>query len=345
MTRSRTRIIIGLGIGGIALLFTAGATGILYSEQSLPTLPSVNDDTAAYRAVWDRYADEHGIEAAYEMFKEYNAQAPADERHFAAHVIGDVIYEHVDLDGVAVCDPSFGYGCFHGFFGVVLAAEGADVISELDDVCVSRFGEGGTGCQHGIGHGILEFVGYNRIDEALRLCDETTQYAPTLGCMSGVFMEYYNPLVARDGVFRNEVRPLDRSDPHGVCNEVDPKYQPSCYFELAAWWNANVTGDYEQMGAWCSDVADPGNRALCTVGIGNAIAVRNNYDAGAAVAHCDDAMPDALDPWCRAGGYWALYANPAHRANAPEMCDGLDTSEQKTCRTFGRLDTLTSDTL
>jgi len=325
----------------IAIAAAVLAGVYIFTVTAAKQVPPI-DDAGAYRAYWSEYAKRHGSAAAYEAFKNENATAPEEDRHRAAHVIGDVLYERESVRGIAICDQSFGFGCFHGLFSAAFAEERADeLVRRLDDACLERFGVGGTGCQHGIGHGILEYLGYERLHDALALCDETARISPFLGCVSGVFMEYSNPLVSDPAAntFETRPRPFDAAAPYGPCGAVPEPYRLSCYFELAPWWSAHMTGKYGEMGAFCAKLPREEDRRACTIGIGSHIAVKKEFDIENAGRACDALGGTTRRVWCRAGAAWAVHAeSKADEARAPELCTPLSTKEREECLSLYRLD-------
>ena len=322
----------------ISILFIVLASFFIFSKQKeLADIP-FDVGTKAYRDFWINRVSSVGAHDAYEEFKHINALSDAGSQHLASHVIGNVLYEKEGANGVTVCDASFGFGCFHGFFGVALASEGVSAIKELDEACVDRFGELGTGCTHGIGHGILEYYGHERIHDALAICDDTTQLVSILGCTSGVFMEYNTPLFeTEDGGLVTLPREFDSLNAYGPCGSVSEKYKQSCYFELGSWWELSLGKDWEKMEALCSALSNTENFKFCMLGVGHTIGNRVNYEVSEIGDACD-AMGRDQRLYCRAGAHWMLYSNPDYRESAPELCEVFDEPQQSVCLKEGRPD-------
>lgn len=317
-------------VGGVGYVVVAQS-----SESSAGDRVPEEIASKAYRDFWLARAERDGGAVAYEAFKYANNAAAIGEQHLASHVMGNVLYETEGIEGVVVCDNAFGFGCFHGLFSIALASEGVEAVNELDAACVDRFGVLGTGCMHGIGHGILEYVGYDQIGQALDLCKQTTQLVSILGCTSGVFMEHNTPLEEdTNGLLRSVAREFSSTDPYGVCDGIE-QAQDSCYFELAAWWALALDEDWGRMEELCSALSDTRNRQFCFLGFGHALGTMVSYDTGKILPVCEAVNDAAGSTLCRAGAYWALFANSKLDDAESKLCDGA-TAEK--CRAWGRPD-------
>ena len=291
-------------------------------------------DAARDRARFIQSIKTYGPRDAYEQFVEANSRAPLSVRHVRAHVMGEALFETQEIKGIAVCDSNFGFGCFHGLFTVGFASQGRPFVRQADAFCVDRYGVWGTGCQHGIGHGIVEYVGRDRLNDALELCEETSQPTPLLGCTSGVFMEFNTPLTVIPGEEPPEPLPFREEAPYGACEDVPERYRASCYYELGGWWEVVVAGDKEKMGQLCARVADSHLRDMCALGVGNIIGPTTQYDVAQSSDTCRR-LPAEVVTLCHAGVAWSMYANPAYRDRAVSMCAQLPERERRTCeRTY-----------
>ena len=321
------KLVIPLAILLIILCVTAGyhwTHAIRYSDT----------DPAFNRAYWEQQIQRHGAKDAYAEFKERTEKAPLARQHFAAHVMGDVLAEKLGTEGITVCDTSFAFGCFHGLFSAIIAKEGTAVIKELDAACVKAYGVMGTGCTHGIGHGILEYVGYENVAKALELCGLTTQKVPLLGCTSGVFMEYNQPLGGDPQNLVPGTRPFDPTHPYMPCTHVPQQFQASCYFELGGWLRTSISDDAAKRSGVCAGLSgEP--RSRCYMGIGSGSAHEHGYDMTASLAECA-ALAPADEFSCRAGVRWGFYQVPETRVRANEACAYAD-AQQSACASLGDL--------
>lgn len=338
------RRIIFIGIGVLLVIGLAAFLPFVYAPETTDGAPSAEVGSGEHYRYWLSQVENGGPLRAYRDFKSAYADVSVGTAHLAAHVMGDVLYAALGSEGITVCDPTFGFGCFHGFFVSALSSEGESIVSELDDACVERFGELGTGCQHGIGHGILEYVGHDNIRDALALCGETTQVVPVLGCTSGVFMEYNSPMLIEEAGALFEPLPVDPQQPYGVCRDVRAQYRDSCYLELGGWWHAAQTPSYAEMDTWCGAIANRDHRTFCYLGVGNVVAPSHNYNEDASRTICSRFKEVEARALCFSGVAWAFYANPERRAQSEQICQELEPVEGRTlCERYRRLDRLSSN--
>ncbi len=282
--------------------------------------PYKSGDPSYNRVYWEGVVSSQGEVRAYELFKQKNSTEPEVRQHFAAHVMGMVLFETRGTAGLAVCDASFGFGCYHGHFSSAVAEGGIERVQDLDAVCNEKYGILGTGCRHGIGHGILEYVGYDRIEVALSLCGtETQQVVPLLGCTSGVFMEYLSPLTGEVP----RPRSLDLGNPYEPCTQIDKQFKDSCYYELGQWFHRTQPNSV----MLCGDLqGEP--RARCFLGFGSDSA-RLIQDTDALVQICRSLLPQD-ERSCRAGAMWGLFS-AQHMVEARALCAYADSTEKDAC--------------
>ncbi|PCI30222.1 hypothetical protein COB52_01790 [Candidatus Kaiserbacteria bacterium] len=279
---------------------------------------------------------EDGSLKAYSYFVEQNVSTSFGIRHLRAHIIGELIFEHEGVSGVSVCDSSFGFGCFHGLFTIGFSSLGTEFIKVATDVCVEQYGVMGAGCQHGIGHGIVEYLGVNNLKQALELCENTSQLTPLLGCTSGVFMEHNTPSsFSIDGEVPDPYK-FTKKSPYAECKNVLDKYKPSCYYELGGWWEVVLQGDRVKMGELCSKIQDKQLRDSCSLGLGDMIGVRSEYNADESSNTCFK-MAENVISMCHAGVAWSMFSNPEYRSLAPEVCDRLLDNSKVECNNFYNL--------
>jgi hypothetical protein len=286
-------------------------------------------DPAFNAAYWKQEMDLRGPQAAYASFRERNGQAPFARQHFSAHVVGEMLAEELGIEGIPVCDASFGFGCYHGYFGRLIAERGTSSITELDAKCVEAFGPLGTGCLHGIGHGILEYVGYDQLNEGLRLCEMTTVEAPLLGCSAGVFMEYHARLGESTAGYVPEGRAFDPADPYNPCLSVREQDSDACYYGLGLWYRTEFGTNYQQMGSLCSGLSGTA-RTHCFLGIGTNTSPLEGYSLTAALSACATfSAEDELT--CRAGASWGFFSDPVYRELADDACAYPDEDKETEC--------------
>src|SRR6185436_4304211 len=160
------------------------------------TSKSVDVKSADYNNIKHKYTQsikDLGPAKAYEIFKQDVTKITSPgSQHLLAHVMGTELYTELGLEGLSVCDDSFAFGCYHSFLGTAINQEGLGILNTVDQICNEKKSDAKSGCQHGIGHGIIGYLGYDQAQllEALKYCEQLTYFGPLAGCGSGVFMEY-----------------------------------------------------------------------------------------------------------------------------------------------------------
>lgn len=250
-------------------------------------------------------------------------------RHTVAHIFGELLYDMEGYRGVTVCDSAFSYGCYHAFFGKALATEGMDIVFDLDEACVEKFGPQDSGCQHGIGHGVLQYLGYNKLKEALNTCNSLPERGRS--CFEGVFMEYNFRTDIEGYGAEEELRKITQGNLYLPCPNVDEEYKDACYYELPRWWERIYKSDFEKLGILCQAIVKDEFREDCFRGIGTNAVLASDHKLDDTVKKCD-LMPsqEGLN-YCRVEASWAFNSVPDYAHLATQVCDGLDDEMQQLC--------------
>ncbi|MEX2437118.1 MAG: hypothetical protein WD509_00890 [Candidatus Paceibacterota bacterium] len=287
------------------------------------------------RDYWRERMDGGEAGEVYRVFKDAYESVDFGKQHAAAHIIGELLYEKEGVDGLVVCDNTFAFGCFHGFFGNAIQEGGIGTIAQLDSTCLDKYGPYGTGCQHGIGHGILEYLGHDALIEGLEACEYTTQLQAHFGCTSGLFMEYNIPIVFSAEDVYSDIRDADQENLYAPCNTIVPdKFKKSCYFELAQWWMQIFNNDHVKIGGLCDALEDKGNKKSCYLGFGTVSAYVSHYDVDRTIALCKESSHGNTENelFCRASASWSFWAMPEHRQKSVALCENfIDTDTEYTC--------------
>jgi len=212
-----------------------------------------------------------------------------DDSHEVAHMAGELLYETIGLPGTALCTADFQYGCYHGFAGRALSDVGLVSVSDIRAACDSS--PEPLGCIHGIGHGVLAFLGNEKLLEALRACASLKQESPVGGCFGGVFMEYnFNTMQSVAGI---SVRSFSENGANEPCEGLPNEFKIPCYFDQPAWWHAaatDTTADesdrFRSIGIRCAAIPPP-YRNVCYQGIGNVIGPTSGYETTTMRAWCE----------------------------------------------------------
>ncbi len=212
---------------------------------------------------WEEYAGKVGPQKAYhDVILEYG-KASRGEQHLSLHFFGDILYEKLGTKAITVCDSTYLYACYHGVFAAAVEAKGIGVASSLYKICAQSFnGFAFVACIHGIGHGILEYEGYNKLIEALNRCQDPD---PEFGCRDGVFMEYNFPLALTQ--IKIPHRTFNSSDPYAPCPTLPEKFRNGCYYRLPQFWSTQFKNNPNKIKELCTKV-DGVNKMACLKGIG-----------------------------------------------------------------------------
>lgn len=140
-------------------------------------------------AFFKKLAQAKGAEYSFNILRV--AKLPPDtDLHLLGHAVGDELYKQKGLAGITVCTNDFRNACSHSIVVGLLLEKGETVLPTITQAC--RQAPGGPGaytmCYHGLGHGILAYVGYN-LDHAVALCGKTGTQGETPQCIGGAMME------------------------------------------------------------------------------------------------------------------------------------------------------------
>lgn len=310
-----------------AILKFGTGTFLHFGRREKVSEANINESGEMQR--WSKIIDQKGGEKAYEDFKSEYSSLHFGKQHTLSHLFGALLYQKMGVAGVGVCDSSFSFGCYHGFFGEAIAREGIGVAKTLDAACAQKFGSKGLGCPHGLGHGILSSLGEDKLQEALDICDTLTWKGPIGGCTSGVLMEYNFKTMQSPGNLI--LRPLDPKDPYAPCSSLPAKFLQACYFELPDWWEKVYSGDYTKVGSLCSKLDERLMRESCFRGTGTVAAPSSDFDVAKTIEKCKK-MPSVDDEiLCRAGASWSFYAQVDYKNLAGDLCEGISGELKKLC--------------
>jgi hypothetical protein len=290
-------------------------------------------DYNAAEAHWAAVIQSSGAQAARDEYLKEGGTLPAWESHTLAHSFGEALFKAKGVSGIAYCGDEFVYGCYHQFIGDATVKLGLGILPQLYAAC-EKLGEGSFGCEHGIGHGIVGYLGYSlpELKQSLALCTSLDPSNPRAGCVDGAFMEYnIHELgsLTDDGHFIP--RPLTSKNVTAPCYSLGAIYELSCTFELPDWWmaaldpNMDMDDRFARIGAYCSDIeknhAEAGR--TCFEGAGYLAPAFTNFDTAQVASYCakttDEQQGRLL---CLSGAVWRYRA-----AKIPGFSD--------TCGAFG----------
>lgn len=257
-----TRRALVVGVSTLVLLAGGGVSFFLL--QATPdTAPNIN-------VIRTQFETDINLKGGKEAYKKFLSEPALINEHVAAHLFGESLYSVEGISGVRACGTEFHYGCYHGFFMQAISTEGLPVVAELNQACREASQQPSLECLHGIGHGLSEFMGPQRLTEALATCKEIEPTLSIEGCLSGAFMEHNVPrVVAKDGTLQVDIRPLlATGDPLEPCTSVASEFKAACYHELPRWWKELYPERYDTIGRLCSTIASPLFQHVCFHGLG-----------------------------------------------------------------------------
>lgn len=311
--------------------------------KSQAILPGVTSDVTQFDKEWIDRIEKVGAATAYHDFLIAYATATTEVQHTNAHLFGNVLYQADGIDGIKVCDSQFEAGCYHEFLGRAIQDDGTEIVVRLNEKCLETAEP--DWCQHGIGHGVVGYVGYeyDSLVNALEICDTLRVQSRIGGCFGGVFMEYNSKLLANaNGGVGGGVRQFDETTGFNFpCDRIETPFRDACYFRQPQWWMtsifSNQWGDkigrlnmFKKMGELCGKVEEGTQQDYCFKGIGlyGVSVVSGNIEEMILVCK---SMPSNRDIECRAMAVNSPYFNLLPQETPQSMCDGLSSIDHRRC--------------
>lgn len=291
-----------LPIIGLLILFSSGAFFLF--TQFLTSPKALVSEANRTEHIWNQQIRKLGGEKAYENFKKQYLSDSPTSTHPIAHTFGELLYKHEGLAGFTICSSDFMYGCYHGFFTSAVVQEGEGITEKLYQLCEEKFGKKPTACEHGIGHGLYEYYGGSRLNEALAKC-ALVQTNPLLGCSSGVFMENNFPSATETSLIPKQLHQDNLFDP---CTTVPAQFADSCYYEQPSYWMASKI-TFPEIIDLCNNLTSESQRLSCIKGSGLAASKSAKFEPEATVKSCSLFKEESSVDLCLQGGYWGLLSH------------------------------------
>lgn len=327
----RRRAAIGLfaafSVIGFLIFVYANSTAIFQNRNEWPARAdnTTDENVLALKRTWSARIDQVGVQRAYEEFRNLLTRKGFQAQHFEIHFFGALLYDKFGINGFTACEPSFDFGCFHGFIAAAIVDKGLNTLPAFDNVCRSEVGPRAISCQHGIGHGIADYMGPAKLIEALDACEAIPSIHPLINCGLGVFMGYSGLAAV------TTLRKFNPNHPYDPCPSLPEKFQMVCYYSLPIWWDTVLSKNYGKMGTLCGAISDPQKREVCFRGVGIIAAPVANYDVANTIRSCR-AMPTRhWEAICRAAAAEAFYAEPSYRPLATSLCNDLEGTAKQEC--------------
>jgi hypothetical protein len=187
-------------------------------------------------------------------------------------------------------------------------------------------------CQHGIGHGLLQYLGHAQLTQVLDVCEVTKRFDPISGCPSGVFMEYNLPVKEdENGDFFADKRPFTAEDPYAPCTLVKEEFRLSCYHELGQWLVDIHDRDYAQAASLCDAIPNPVFAESCLIKVGITVADQEHNSPENIIRDCMTIPENRGKEFCIQGAAQSLAWNDDTRDLAFLVCAALPESSTIRC--------------
>ena len=287
----------------------------------------------------DKFVQEINVEGGkntYLKLKENTRDLPFKEKHDLAHLLGKALYKSQGNQAVSVCDADMSFGCYHGLFIEAINTEGIGVIKTLDQACANAGKNLYTGCQHGIGHGLVEYFGHKVADipKALEQC-KIIQKNLLLGCSSGVFMEYFFPTSLSED--QKEYPEVNADNPFKICKSLDPAFVNSCIYELPRLWR-KTEKDINKFTARCLGLNNATHQKSCFRGLGYATGNSLNPNPGFSLSICKKMPDEQKKLYCLSGATW-FYSSIDRSGIVDNAINSLckESNNEKECKNLSNL--------
>jgi len=288
-------------------------------------------------AIWENQIANKGGKKAYDQFKNAYSTKSFSVAHLASHIFGASLYKIEGASGITTCDDSFSFGCYHGFFSQAIAINGLQVVKKLSQTCDDKFGlKYSSPCKHGIGHGLVEFLGHDKdhLIQALESCktkDLKDKQEQHFGCYSGVFMEYNFPIYIGANNAEMGIREMGENEPYETCETIPERYKSSCYFSIGQWWEKVYSYDYDKLGEFCNKIPNITYADTCFKGIGNVVGPSSNYNPEEIIKRCAKMPTSEGVSWCVSTAAWTVLEQTKNKNDAIATCKNLNSDQKKLC--------------
>lgn len=326
-------------IVAIVVLAVGATTYVTVQRYFRSAPPPASASITAQERYWtDRIKTEGGA-AAYADFGRFVGGMSPEIQHQEAHVFGGALYEAEGSSGLGACDMQYSSGCFHEFLGRAIANLGIASIAELNQGCEAAASTNILSCRHGIGHGILAYLGYSHADliKALATCKNVSTDDPIGGCDAGVFMEYNLQIMLGTG---GKIRPVEKSDMQFPCPTVPAEAKTSCYFSQPQWWYqvfitqgvSDPRDIFDRIGGLCMQTPQKYQRP-CFEGLGVIAPAEVGFSASKALSLCESATQDLEDElYCKSFAANAIGARDKRAALT--VCSDLIGDSYAYCASY-----------
>lgn len=239
----------------VATAAGAGSAGKIDFDPDDKTVEGCGQDAACLEQAFGNLAYEEGPKAALDKLAEMQTDPiVAGACHPIAHKIGAGGLLHFEGEvgpAFVAGNGTCGSGYYHGLLQWKLAGVSADQVGSVartacndPEIKVNAFNY--YQCDHGLGHGLMLYTGYD-LPDALDYCHQLQTEFDQVACSGGVFMEN------QSSSFGLRTKWLSKKNLLYPCNSklVERRDKLYCYLLVTSHILPNVNGDWKKMADWC----------------------------------------------------------------------------------------------
>jgi hypothetical protein len=246
--------------------------------------------------------------------------------HDLAHYVGGLLYQKNGISALSICDPSFSFGCYHGFTDAALSRDLAP-LKELAEVCSKSWTAGDgpwAACIHGLGHGVASYYESSDLQSSLFACDSLPN--PQIYCYDGVFMEFN---MSANSSFFTAIH----EDHLYPCSTLQAKYKAACARSIPDFTFRNLGFNYKDIEEVCQKLQSPVENFNCIDKIGLVIGDSSQGDSKIILKECNTLQLNQNKDHCiSAAASEIIFVNiSGWQKTAPLLCDAVSSPNRATC--------------
>ncbi len=307
--------------------------GIAVHAVAVPRAANTRSDIERY---WLGRMQAVGVDQAKAELAADIADKSLTDAHNISHAFGGALYNFggplTDCPVTDTNDEFLSSGCNHEYIGRAISEHGLGVIKSIEESCATLAPSKFHLCEHGIGHGLIGYLGYSleNLKAAVDVCTQTGDN----NCYRGAFMEYdFRRLVTGE----INMRPPGSGEmEHSFCDGFSDHIRSVCIYWEPNWWygvllpdpSVKDVGVLPKLVTLCDQWKGLDNN-LCLVGAGFNIFYLG-VDVPAATKLCDTYFGDK-SLFCKLG-VAARYRTVGVDTNeVKKVCTGLTGKAMDQC--------------
>lgn len=316
----------------VATAAGAGSAGNIEFEPDDKTIEGCGQDAGCLEQAFGNLAYEEGPKAALDKLAEMQTDPIVGGAcHPIAHKIGAGGLLHFEGDvgpAFVAGNGTCGSGYYHGLLQWKLAGVSADQVGNVastacndPEIKVNAFNY--YQCDHGLGHGLMLYTGYD-LPDALDYCHQLQTEFDQVACSGGVFMEN------QSSSFGLRTKWLSKKNLLYPCNSelVERRDKLYCYLLVTSHILPNVNGDWKKMADWCRK-SERGWVDICFQSYGRDVAGNAGRDPEGMKSLCAQAGSGEKD--CIFGAIRDVMNNNPQDPNGEAFCKVVKPSFRPYC--------------